>query len=38
MEIYAGEKSVNTYGDNTWLPDETLDAVKDFMVAIKKAH
>ena len=35
MEIYAGEKSVNTYGDNTWLPDETLDAVKDFMVAIK---
>ena len=35
MEIYAGEKSVNTYGDNTWLPDETLDAVKEFMVAIK---
>ena len=35
MEIYAGEKSVNNYGDNTWLPDETLDAVKDFMVAIK---
>ena len=35
IEIYAGEKSVNTYGDNTWLPDETLDAVKDFMVAIK---
>ena len=35
MEIYAGEKSVSTYGDNTWLPDETLDAVKDFMVAIK---
>ena len=35
MEIYAGEKSVDIYGDNTWLPDETLDAVKEFMVAIK---
>ena len=35
MEIYAGEKAVHTYGDNTWLPDETLDAVKDYMVAIK---
>ena len=33
MEIYAGEKSVDIYGDNTWLPDETLDAVKEFMVA-----
>tara|TARA_A100001015_G_scaffold92152_1_gene102598 strand:- start:1412 stop:2671 length:1260 start_codon:yes stop_codon:yes gene_type:complete len=35
MEIYAGEKAVHTYGDNTWLPDETLDAVKEYMVAIK---
>jgi isocitrate dehydrogenase len=35
MEIYAGEKSVDIYGDNTWLPDETLNAVKEFMVAIK---
>ncbi len=35
MEIYAGEKSVDIYGNNTWLPDETLDAVKEFMVAIK---
>ena len=35
MEIYAVEKAVHTYGDNTWLPDETLDAVKDYMVAIK---
>ncbi|HBO87407.1 MAG TPA: NADP-dependent isocitrate dehydrogenase [Verrucomicrobia bacterium] len=35
MEIYAGEKAVHTYGDHTWLPDETLNAVKEYMVAIK---
>ena len=35
MEIYAGEKSVDIYGNNTWLPDETLEAVKEYMVAIK---
>ena len=35
MEIYAGEKAVEVYGDDTWLPDETLDIVKEFMVAIK---
>ena len=35
MEIYAGEKAVATYGNNTWLPDETLEAVKEYTVAIK---
>ncbi|KPK10320.1 MAG: isocitrate dehydrogenase [Acidithiobacillales bacterium SG8_45] len=35
MEIYAGEKAVNTYGDGVWLPDETFDAVKDYVVSIK---
>ncbi len=35
MEIYAGEKSVKHYGDNTWLPDDTLEAIKAFRVAIK---
>ncbi|MBI3547038.1 MAG: NADP-dependent isocitrate dehydrogenase [Gammaproteobacteria bacterium] len=35
MEIYAGEKAVATYGDNEWLPDETLQAVKEFLVSIK---
>ncbi len=35
MEIYAGEKSVSHYGDNTWLPDDTLDAIKEYRVAIK---
>jgi isocitrate dehydrogenase len=35
MEIYAGEKSTRVYGADVWLPDETMDAVKDFVVSIK---
>ncbi|MFZ5555534.1 MAG: NADP-dependent isocitrate dehydrogenase [Pseudomonadota bacterium] len=35
MEIYAGEKSTRVYGENVWLPDETLDAVKKYVVSIK---
>ncbi len=35
MEVYAGEKATNTYGDNVWLPDETFEAVKDYVVSIK---
>ena len=35
MEIYAGEKAVKTYGKNQWLPKETLDAIKEYIVAIK---
>ncbi|WP_295405658.1 NADP-dependent isocitrate dehydrogenase [uncultured Thiocystis sp.] len=35
MEIYAGEKSTLTYGEDVWLPEETLAAVKDFVVSIK---
>ncbi len=35
MEIFAGEKSLATYGNNTWLPAETLAAVKEFVVSIK---
>jgi isocitrate dehydrogenase len=35
MEIYAGEKANSVYGANTWLPDETLDAVREFVVSIK---
>jgi isocitrate dehydrogenase len=35
MEIFAGEKAVNTYGDGVWLPDETFEAVKDYVVSIK---
>jgi isocitrate dehydrogenase len=35
MEIFAGEKAVATYGDDVWLPDETLQAARDVVVAIK---
>lgn len=35
MEVYAGEKAVKVYGDNTWLPAETLDSIKEFLVGIK---
>ncbi len=35
MEVYAGEKANTVYGANTWLPAETLDAVKDYVVSIK---
>ena len=35
MEVYAGEKAVATYGNNTWLPNETLQAVRDYVVSIK---
>jgi isocitrate dehydrogenase len=35
MEIYAGEKSTKVYGPDVWLPEETLAAVKDFVVSIK---
>ena len=35
MEVYAGEKSTKVYGPDHWLPEETLAAVKDFVVSIK---
>jgi isocitrate dehydrogenase len=35
MEIYAGEKANAVYGANTWLPAETLQACRDFLVSIK---
>ncbi len=35
FEIYAGEKSNRVYGEGTWLPDDTLEAVKEYIVAIK---
>ena len=35
MEVYAGEKSTKVYGDNVWLPEETMQAVKDYVVSIK---
>jgi len=35
MEIFAGEKSTQVYGEGVWLPEETLGAVKDYVVSIK---
>ncbi len=35
MEVYAGEKSTRIYGPDVWLPDETMQAVKDYVVSIK---
>ncbi|TVU69265.1 MULTISPECIES: NADP-dependent isocitrate dehydrogenase [Cobetia] len=35
MEVYAGEKATHVYDADTWLPEETLEAVKDYVVSIK---
>ncbi|MDQ3186963.1 MAG: NADP-dependent isocitrate dehydrogenase [Pseudomonadota bacterium] len=35
MEIYAGEKSNHVYGENVWLPDETLEAAREYVISIK---
>lgn len=35
MEIFAGEKSTKVYGDDVWMPEETLDILKEYVVSIK---
>lgn len=35
MEVYAGEKSTNTYDKDTWLPTETMAALKEYVISIK---
>ena len=35
FEVFAGEKSNQVYGPNTWLPEDTLTAIKEHIVAIK---
>jgi len=35
MEIYAGEKSTQVYGPDVWLPEETLQVLKEYVVSIK---
>jgi len=35
FEVYAGEKAVDFYGDGVWLPEDTLTAIKQYIVAIK---
>jgi isocitrate dehydrogenase len=35
MEVFAGEKSTKVYGPDVWLPDETLAALREYVVSIK---
>jgi len=35
LEVYAGDKANDVYGPNTWLPDETLDMINKYLIAIK---
>ena len=35
MEVFCGEKSTEVYGDDVWLPDETIEALKEYVVSIK---
>ncbi|RQT39941.1 NADP-dependent isocitrate dehydrogenase [Burkholderia cepacia] len=35
MEIFAGEKATKVYGPDVWLPDETLQVLKEYVVSIK---
>jgi isocitrate dehydrogenase len=35
MEVYAGEKATRVYGPDVWLPQETLDLVREYVVSIK---
>lgn len=35
MEVYTGEKSTQVYGKDVWLPEETLDLIREYRVSIK---
>ncbi len=35
MEVYCGEKATKVYDKDTWLPDETIEALKEYVVSIK---
>lgn len=35
MEVYAGEKATKMYDQDTWLPTETMQAIKDYVISIK---
>ena len=35
MEVFAGEKATKVYGPDVWLPEETLHAVRDYVISIK---
>ncbi len=35
MEVFAGDKAVKVYGDGVWMPQDTIDAISHYLVAIK---
>ncbi|RZU45140.1 isocitrate dehydrogenase (NADP) [Fluviicoccus keumensis] len=35
MEIYCGEKATKVYGNDTWMPEETFEALREYVVSIK---
>jgi isocitrate dehydrogenase len=35
MEVYAGDKANDVYGEVIWLPDETVDAIEEYLIGIK---
>lgn len=35
FEVFAGEKAVKHYGEGEWLPQDTLNVIRDYLVAIK---
>src|SRR5690554_6984396 len=35
MEVYCGEKSTRVYGPDVWMPEETLEALREYIVSIK---
>jgi len=37
FELFAGDKAVGRYGENNWLPDETVSFIKEYRVALKGA-
>ncbi len=35
MEIYCGEKATRVYGPDVWMPEETFDALREYVISIK---
>ena len=35
MEVFAGEKALTVYGPDNWLPEETLEVLREYIVSIK---
>ena len=35
MEVYCGEKSTKVYGPDIWMPEETLEALREYIIGIK---